>query len=276
MKTLFNVCWVIFVGLSSAITSAVIGISMCFTIVGIPFGLQHLKFIKLIFAPAGKAVATRFGKHPVMNSLWLIFGGLPSFIFYYALAMALVVTIIGIPIANQLVKLASFCLAPFGAEVVEDGCYTAAGDTGYDFGLFFPRMAADLDKVVGENPDGSGKTMRQVLTELRPKAKQFDFFVNRIFHSVMPVAAFAVAVIYIVKGPNPGIALELLIVLSLMSAIVGPGLAVSVGVTNAFYRKHFREYLQYYPKGSQVLKWSTLWRVYKWIDEDARKSLYRK
>ena len=71
----FNIFWVLFVGLETAVVNAVYGAPCCVTVVGIPLGLQHFKFIKLAFAPAGRNVATRFSRHPLMNTLYILFGG---------------------------------------------------------------------------------------------------------------------------------------------------------------------------------------------------------
>ena len=51
------------------------------------------------------------------NILWLVFGGLECAIGYFAGALALVVTIIGIPFGIQVFKLGVLCLWPFGSKV---------------------------------------------------------------------------------------------------------------------------------------------------------------
>lgn len=53
---LLNVVWLIFSGLPLAIESAVFGVFLCITIVGIPFGLQHFKIAKLALMPFGASV----------------------------------------------------------------------------------------------------------------------------------------------------------------------------------------------------------------------------
>ncbi|MFY0255315.1 YccF domain-containing protein [Chitinophaga sp. 30R24] len=51
------------------------------------------------------------------NILWLIFGGLFSFIQYMVGGLLLCLTIIGIPFGLQCFKIAFFTLMPFGREV---------------------------------------------------------------------------------------------------------------------------------------------------------------
>lgn len=53
--------------------------------------------------------------------IWLIFGGLESAIGYFTGSLALLITIVGIPLALQTFKLGILCLWPFGAKVVNDG-----------------------------------------------------------------------------------------------------------------------------------------------------------
>lgn len=51
-----NVLWIIFFGVPLAIEHLVIGIFMCVTIIGIPFGKQHFKLAKLALMPFGAEV----------------------------------------------------------------------------------------------------------------------------------------------------------------------------------------------------------------------------
>ncbi len=49
----FNILWILFGGLWSALGNFIVGAFMCCTIIGIPFGLQYFKLGKLVFAPFG-------------------------------------------------------------------------------------------------------------------------------------------------------------------------------------------------------------------------------
>ena len=53
---LLNILWMIISGIPLALESALFGILMCITIVGIPFGLQHFKIAKLALMPFGAEV----------------------------------------------------------------------------------------------------------------------------------------------------------------------------------------------------------------------------
>ena len=117
MKTLGNILWFLFFGLWSAILWLVLGVLWCITIIGIPFGLQCFKLVKLVIWPFGKTVMTNFGKHPIANIIWLLFGGLSLALSYCIGGVICYITIIGIPFGKQCFKLATLALTPFGANV---------------------------------------------------------------------------------------------------------------------------------------------------------------
>ncbi len=51
-----NLLWVIFAGLWLWIGHVAVGVGLCCTIIGIPFGLAHFKLAAVSFAPLGKRV----------------------------------------------------------------------------------------------------------------------------------------------------------------------------------------------------------------------------
>jgi uncharacterized membrane protein YccF (DUF307 family) len=51
-----NVIWVVIAGWWLALHHVVLGIGLMVTIIGIPFGLQHLKLALIAFAPIGQEV----------------------------------------------------------------------------------------------------------------------------------------------------------------------------------------------------------------------------
>lgn len=56
---LLNIIWIVVSGVPLAIESAAIGLVLCLTIVGIPFGKQCLKFAQLALMPFGARVVRR-------------------------------------------------------------------------------------------------------------------------------------------------------------------------------------------------------------------------
>ncbi|OYU70257.1 MAG: hypothetical protein CFE28_09810 [Alphaproteobacteria bacterium PA2] len=53
---LLNVVWFVLGGWYLAINHIILGVGLCVTIIGIPFGLQHLKLAVISLAPIGKTV----------------------------------------------------------------------------------------------------------------------------------------------------------------------------------------------------------------------------
>ncbi len=53
---LVNLFWIVFFGWELALTSIIIGIVYCITLIGIPFGIQSMKFAQLAFMPFGARI----------------------------------------------------------------------------------------------------------------------------------------------------------------------------------------------------------------------------
>ena len=52
----FNVIWILFGGLYTAIVHIVMGAILCLTIIGIPWGKQHFKLVEISLMPFGKRI----------------------------------------------------------------------------------------------------------------------------------------------------------------------------------------------------------------------------
>ncbi|MBM7709659.1 uncharacterized membrane protein YccF (DUF307 family) [Enterococcus lemanii] len=95
------------------------GCLWCITIVGIPIGLQCFKFASLSMWPFGKEVVySNSSTSLIVNLIWLIVSGLPIALGHLVSGLFLMITIIGIPFAQQSFKLARLAIAPFGARIV--------------------------------------------------------------------------------------------------------------------------------------------------------------
>jgi len=124
MSLLLNILWLIFGGLLIAVEYVVVGFVLCLTIIGIPFGVQCFKIAGLALSPFGKEIG-RPKQESVLGALtgslfnivWFFVAGLWIFLSHIALAVALMLTIIGIPFAFQHLKLAVLALLPFGREI---------------------------------------------------------------------------------------------------------------------------------------------------------------
>lgn len=124
MKFLGNLIWLIFGGLTGAISWFLAGCLWCVTIVGIPVGLQCFKIAGLTLWPFGKQVVySNSSMSLLVNIIWLIVSGLPLAIGHFISGLLLCITIIGIPFGRQSFKLAQLALMPFGARVVSSNNY---------------------------------------------------------------------------------------------------------------------------------------------------------
>lgn len=56
LSTLFNIIWIITGGLIICLTHFLFGILFTITIIGIPFGKQHFKLMRLSFSPFGQTL----------------------------------------------------------------------------------------------------------------------------------------------------------------------------------------------------------------------------
>ena len=54
LSLLLNIIWILIGGIWIALSHLVLGVILCITLIGIPFGLQHFKLMQLAFMPFGK------------------------------------------------------------------------------------------------------------------------------------------------------------------------------------------------------------------------------
>ena len=122
MSLIGNLIWFIFGGLLLGIGYLFGGIVLCFTIVGIPFGLQIMKLGLFAMWPFGGEVVpgnNASGCLPLLlNVLWIICGGIEVALTHLALGIVFSITIVGIPFGMQHFKLMMLALMPFGHQVV--------------------------------------------------------------------------------------------------------------------------------------------------------------
>jgi uncharacterized membrane protein YccF (DUF307 family) len=121
VRFLLNVIWLILSGIWLAIGYTLAGIVMCILIITIPFGIQSFKLAGFSLWPFGRAVVKKPGAGAasvIGNVLWLLLAGWWLAISHLITAVALAITIIGLPLAWANVKLVPMALWPFGREIV--------------------------------------------------------------------------------------------------------------------------------------------------------------
>ncbi|MGI9557607.1 MAG: YccF domain-containing protein [Solirubrobacterales bacterium] len=121
MRLILNIIWLIFSGIWLALLYVLAGIIMCVLIITIPFGLQAFKLAGYALWPFGRTVIVKESAgvgSAIGNILWLILIGWWLTLAHIITALALFITIIGIPLALGNLKLIPMALWPMGREVV--------------------------------------------------------------------------------------------------------------------------------------------------------------
>ncbi len=118
MSSLGNIVFFVFGGFIIFFGYLLGGILLCLTIISIPFGFQCFKLAGGVLAPFGKSVVPT---NPpggalslVMNIIWIILPGLELAPMHLLLAAVFAITIVGLPLAAQHIKLVKVALLPFG------------------------------------------------------------------------------------------------------------------------------------------------------------------
>ena len=118
MKFIGNILWFVFGGLVSGLAWVLSGALWCFSVVGIPYGLQCFKFASLSFWPFGKQI--KYGGGAVsflVNVIWFLLNGWWMALINFLAGCLWCITIVGIPFGKQFFKIARLSLRPFGAVV---------------------------------------------------------------------------------------------------------------------------------------------------------------
>ncbi|HLG89692.1 MAG TPA: YccF domain-containing protein [Alphaproteobacteria bacterium] len=129
MTLLLNLLWFIFGGFWMGLAWLLAGLVMIVTIIGIPWAGAAFTIAGFSFWPFGRTAVDRraitgredIGTGPlglIGNIVWFVIAGWWLALGHLATAVALAVTVIGIPFAWQHIKLAILAIAPIGKEIV--------------------------------------------------------------------------------------------------------------------------------------------------------------
>ncbi|XVA02679.1 YccF domain-containing protein [Prescottella equi] len=124
MRILLNIIWLIFGGLWLALGYFLAGLVMCILIITIPFGIASFRIGLYALWPFGKTIVdkpTAGVGSLIGNVIWLILAGIWLAIGHIATALAMAITIIGIPLAIANLKMIPISLMPLGKEIVDVG-----------------------------------------------------------------------------------------------------------------------------------------------------------
>jgi uncharacterized membrane protein YccF (DUF307 family) len=121
VRLVLNILWFVLGGWLSGTLWLLAGELLAITFIGLPLTPAAFRIAGFSYLPFGKVVveAPPEVSSTLLNVLWLILAGWWLALHHLALALALAVTIVGIPFAWQHVKLAMLSLTPVGKLVVE-------------------------------------------------------------------------------------------------------------------------------------------------------------
>ena len=129
LSFLFNLLWVVTGGIWMALAWLLAAVIMAITIVGLPWARSALTIARYTLLPFGYSAVRRdeyYGREDLGtgffgtlgNLLWLVFAGWWLALGHLIAAVALAITIIGLPFAWAHLKLAILALWPIGKDIV--------------------------------------------------------------------------------------------------------------------------------------------------------------
>ncbi|WP_207478328.1 YccF domain-containing protein [Arenibaculum pallidiluteum] len=136
ISLVLNILWIVTGGIWAALGWLVAAVLMALTIVGIPWARAAVTIASYSLLPFGRRAVPRDefrGREDIGtgalgwigNLVWLVLAGWWLALMHLGLAIALALTLIGIPFAWAHLKLAALSLWPIGREIVTDEEYAA-------------------------------------------------------------------------------------------------------------------------------------------------------
>ncbi len=122
MRTLLNIIWLVLSGLWLFLGYALAALVMFVLIVTIPWGIAAWRIGVYSLWPFGKTVIDKpnAGVWSILgNVIWVLLAGIWLAIGHLTSAVALAITIIGIPFAIANIKMIPVALLPLGKQIVD-------------------------------------------------------------------------------------------------------------------------------------------------------------
>jgi len=122
VRTLLNIVWLVLSGFWLFLGYALAAVIMCVLIVTIPWGIAAWRIGVYSLWPFGKTVVDRptAGVGSALgNVVWVVLAGWWLALGHIASALALAITIIGIPFAWANLKMLPVALLPLGKQIVD-------------------------------------------------------------------------------------------------------------------------------------------------------------
>ncbi len=125
MRTLANLIWFVFGGFVSALAWFLAGLLAAITIIGLPWAVAAFRIGAFTLWPFGRQIVDQpesslgQASSALGNLVWAVLAGWWLALAHLLAAVALAVTLIGIPFAWQHIKLAQLSFFPFGKMIVD-------------------------------------------------------------------------------------------------------------------------------------------------------------
>ena len=128
MRTVLNIIWLILAGLWLFLAYVLAGILLCIPIITIPWAIASFRTANYALWPFGRTIVAKpsAGVGSFLgNVIWVIFAGWWLALAHIASDIALLITIIGIPLAIADFKMVPISLMPLGKDIVStrDGAF---------------------------------------------------------------------------------------------------------------------------------------------------------
>ena len=130
MRLVLNIVWLVFGGLWMAVGYLLAALLCFLLIVTIPFGFASLRIASYTLWPFGRTIVDKptAGTGALIgNVVWVLLFGIWLAIGHLASAVAMALTLVGIPLALANLKLIPVSLMPLGKEIVPAGSPTRFG-----------------------------------------------------------------------------------------------------------------------------------------------------
>lgn len=121
MRVILNIIWLIFGGLWLALGYLLAALISFILIITIPFGFASLRIASYALWPFGRTIVDKPGTRPgalIGNIIWVILFGWWLALGHLVSAVAMAITIIGIPLALADLKMIPVSLVPLGKDIV--------------------------------------------------------------------------------------------------------------------------------------------------------------
>ena len=122
MRLILNIIWLVLCGFWMFLAYVITGIIVCIFIITIPFGIASFRIAGFALWPFGRTMVNKPDAGApsfIGNVIWFLFAGLWLAIAHLITGIALMFTIIGIPLALANFKLIPVSLAPLGKQIVK-------------------------------------------------------------------------------------------------------------------------------------------------------------